>query len=335
MITLTPRRPATVVASILLSLPLYSEASAQVTRDLRAERIVVDDNNGHTIAIQTPQPPDGPMSGSYVLTIPEPSSATATFLLSHPSSGSSGQTINGSLTVADTLRADDVETSLLSAPASGSLRVRSNGSITVGIDEDNNGTGSSFAIETNGAATPDLFRVTETGLTDVTSSSSTGALRVTNTNAVGTAKIMELLDGSSAQFTVRRNGSATLAGDLTVDGTGTTAFAGSVQIGDFFTLVRESQTGLAAGATLAAGSSHVLVAGASGAVTLSGTTAVANGSTAGQILLLAGNSNANAVTVTDGANVQLGGASRTLGQDDVLMLLWSGTDWIEISYADN
>lgn len=336
MIIVTCPSQRMVVLSSIFTLLSYSLAVAQGERDLRAERLVVDDDNGHTIAIQAPHTPAPPMSANYIVTIPEPSVAGTTFLLSHPSRGSSAQSINGSITVADTVRADDLESARLMAPPSGSMRVQSNGSITVGIDEDNNGTGSSFAVESNGAATPDLFRVTETGLTDVSSTSSTGAFRVTNTNASGTAKILELLDGSAAQFTVRRNGSATLAGDLAVDGAGTSSFAGSVSIGDFMTLMQENQTALPVNASLVPNASHILVAGGSGSVTLSGTTAIANGSAVGQILLLIGNSDANTVTVNDGANVQCAaGANRTLGRNDVLTLLWNGTDWLEVGFADN
>ena len=341
MITLTCPSRGTLVLSSFLSLISCSiaapVAAAQGERDLRAERLVLDDDNGHTLILQTPQPPSGPMSGNYVVTIPEPSAAAAAVLLSYPLPGGSGRSVEGSITIGDTLRAGDLEASRLSAPVSGSLRLQSAGSVTVGIDEDNNGTGSSFTVEANGASLPDLFRVTETGLTDVNSVSSTGALRVTNTNAVGTAKILELLDGSSSRFTVRRNGTATLGGDLTVEGTGTSGFAGSVSIGAVLTLAQESRTSLAAGATLAADASHQLVAGGSGPVTLSGTTAIANGAAAGQLLLLVGSSDANGVTISHGANVLLSGgaANRTLGLNDTLLLLWNGADWIELSWAEH
>jgi hypothetical protein len=33
--------------------------------------------------------------------------------------------------------------------------------------------------------------------------------------------------------------------------------------------------------------------------------------------------------------VQLGLLSRTLGLDDTLTLIWNGTDWIEVSFANN
>lgn len=152
----------------------------------------------------------------------------------------------------------------------------------------------------------------------------------------GTAKILELLDGVAVQFAVRRNGNATLAGNLTVEGTGTSDFAGSVNVGNLFALGQVSRTGLAAGASIAADASHILVAGGGGAVTLSGTTAIADGSAVGQLLLLVGSSDVNTVTVNDGANVQCAGnTNRTLGQNDVLTLLWNGTDWIEVSFADN
>jgi hypothetical protein len=71
------------------------------------------------------------------------------------------------------------------------------------------------------------------------------------------------------------------------------------------------------------------------AVTLSATTAINNGATPGAVLILQGMNNVNTVTLNDGANVQLGAASRVLGQDDTLVLIWNGTDWIEVSFANN
>jgi hypothetical protein len=73
----------------------------------------------------------------------------------------------------------------------------------------------------------------------------------------------------------------------------------------------------------------------SGPVTLSLSTAIASGSTVGTILILQGMNNINTVTINDGANVQLALLSRTLGIDDTLTLIWNGTDWIEVAFANN
>lgn len=103
----------------------------------------------------------------------------------------------------------------LEGPPAGGIDLVSEGSITLTIDADNSGIGSSLTIESNGAPT-DLFSVTETGLTSVTSSSASGALRVANTNAGGTVPIVELTDGSATRLLLRRNGNAGL-GDVTPD----------------------------------------------------------------------------------------------------------------------
>ncbi len=319
----------------VLFLLVVSTASGQ-TRDLRAERLVLDDNNSNTISLQTPTPPNVPMSGNYTIILPEPSTPTTSFLFTDPPIGTTTQNINGSVSVGQDVIATSIETASMTAPSGSNLRLSSTGSVVIGIDEDNNGTGSSFAIESNALATPDLLRVTETGLTDITSSSATGGLRVTNTNGSGTARILELQNGTTTQFHVQRNGNATVEGDVTVNGTGHSEFSGSIAVGGFLVLDSDDQTALNAAATLTPNGSHVRVGGNGGNITLNGTTGIANGSRVGQILLLIGSSDANSVTLNDGANVQLaGGANRTLGLNDALTLIWNGTDWIETSFADN
>lgn len=313
--------------TLLTALILSPAIATGQGRDLRAERLVLDDNHGNTITIQTPSPPNVPLGGNYVLRLPEPSATTTQFLLTDPPSGTTAQTVNGSLHVQDTLQADRVEASLLNSSPGENLRLGSTGSVVIGIDEDDDGTGSSFAIEANALANPDLFRVTETGLTDINSSSGTGGLRVNNAASSGSANILELRDGTSTRFRVQRNGNATLDGELNA--------GGNIATGAFIVLGQEEQTSLNDGITLTPGSSHILVGGNGGAVSLSGTTAITNGTVVGQILIMIGSDDANSVTLNDGANVQLSAATRTLGLDDTLTLLWNGSDWIETGYADN
>ncbi|MBK8909759.1 MAG: hypothetical protein IPM61_00360 [Chlorobi bacterium] len=74
---------ATAVACTVLT------ATAQ-NRDLRAEKLVLDDNNGNAITIQTPT---GPITGG-TLTIPDPAGA-GQFLISTPSGGT--QSVSGHL----------------------------------------------------------------------------------------------------------------------------------------------------------------------------------------------------------------------------------------------
>lgn len=93
----------------------------------------------------------------------------------------------------------------LSGQAGSNLELISTGSLVINIDDDNSGTGSRFAVETNGSS-DDLFAVTETGFTSIASTSGTGGLRVANNNAGGTAPVLELTDGTSTTLLARRNG---------------------------------------------------------------------------------------------------------------------------------
>ena len=74
--------------------------------------------------------------------------------------------------------------------------------------------------------------------------------------------------------------------------------------------------------------------------TLTSTPTIADGIT-GQILYItSGNGEANTVSVQDqgtlgGSNLQLGDTSRVVGALDVLVLLFDGTDWIEVSFQAN
>ena len=78
------------------------------------------------------------------------------------------------------------------------------------------------------------------------------------------------------------------------------------------------------------------------AVTLSATTAISDGKTAGDMLILEGRSNTYTVTVPNCANTVLGTgvacpnpSNRILGEDDILSLIWNGADWVEIGWANN
>jgi hypothetical protein len=69
---------------------LMAAATFGQSRDFHTQRVVLDDNNGNKIMIQTPP---GPITGG-ILTIPDPA-GLGTFLISNPSSGS--QSLNGDL----------------------------------------------------------------------------------------------------------------------------------------------------------------------------------------------------------------------------------------------
>jgi parallel beta-helix repeat protein len=70
-------------------------------------------------------------------------------------------------------------------------------------------------------------------------------------------------------------------------------------------------------------------------IILSAVTAIADGRDVGDLLILEGRSDANTITIPNNANTRLGAAARVLGLEDTIKLLWNGSDWLEIAYADN
>lgn len=64
------------------------------------------------------------------------------------------------------------------------------------------------------------------------------------------------------------------------------------------------------------------------------TIVLTNGLSAGQILMIECTS--NALEIKDGSsNAQVGSTSRSLGQFDVITLIWDGTTWVELGFANN
>lgn len=102
-------------------------------------------------------------------------------------------------------------------------------------------------------------------------------------------------------------------------------------------LVSHGLQTIAANGAVLANASRVRVAGSGGPITLNATTSIADG-TEGQLLYIYGTSDANTVAVPDGSNVQTaGGVTRTLGNRDVLVLMFDTTngDWAEVSFSNN
>jgi hypothetical protein len=98
---------------------------------------------------------------------------------------------------------------------------------------------------------------------------------------------------------------------------------------------------LAAGNAISADAAKVRVAGSGGAVTLTSTPTVADGSD-GQFLMILGTSDTNTVTVQDqgtlaGTNLELGAGTRVLGKGDILVLSFDSSDsvWYEVCFANN
>lgn len=116
--------------------------------------------------------------------------------------------------------------------------------------------------------------------------------------------------------------------DDLIDGVqGTTALKGSVVVP--YSLQKTPET-LAASATLTPTHPEQLVSGSGGAVTLSVTNAIADGSQVGEVFKIKGTSASNTVTIPDGANTKLNGAA-IIGLNTYLTVEWDGSDWCEVA----
>lgn len=87
----------------------------------------------------------------------------------------------------------------------------------------------------------------------------------------------------------------------------------------------------AASATLTPATIWHRIAGTGAAVTLSATTAIANGNSGGQLLVITGTDGTNTVTILNGANTRLNGTF-VCGLNDSIVLIWDSTlsDWVEL-----
>lgn len=228
-------RRATLVA---LSLLLITPPLAAQQRDLRTGRLVMDDNGSdgdgwHTVIFSAPR-----LSSNRSILLPD---ADGTVMLEPAGGFSAGDVLfggnGGGLTSVSSISVDSADGRLtatalsdgtaelsggtlsgvdeVASPPGENLELTSEGSVIVNIDDDDDGTGSSFSVEANGSAA-DLFRVTETGLTTVRSTSSSGGLRVENSASSSTVEIVEFGDGATTRFVVRRNGDVGI-GDETPD----------------------------------------------------------------------------------------------------------------------
>jgi len=241
--TCTPSYPVRCLIArraLLLALPLCTIITLPLSsqnRDLRAGRLVLDDNGSdgdgmHTVLLTAPT-----LSTNRTILLPD---ADGTVML-QPSGGISAGDIlfggSGGISSTSSISIDSASGTLtagrlsdgvaelsggvlsnleeISSQVGENLYLTSYGSVIVNIDDDNDGSGSSFAVEANGSPN-DLFSVTETGLTTVRSTSSSGGLRVENGASSSTAEIVEFGDGDSTRMVLRRNGDLGL-GDPTPD----------------------------------------------------------------------------------------------------------------------
>lgn len=113
---------------------------------------------------------------------------------------------------------------------------------------------------------------------------------------------------------------------------GSPRFSSPVTLASFLTL---DQTTLnpVPNSTLYPHSSYVLLSPIH-PITLDGSIAIASGWRVGDILILQGDSDKNTVTVPNNANTSLP-AARTLGANDTLGLIWSGSSWVELFFSNN
>lgn len=115
-------------------------------------------------------------------------------------------------------------------------------------------------------------------------------------------------------------GSATIGNDLAVTDDAT--------IGSDLLATKQTSLTVTSGGTITPTGTYQLITSA-GAV---GTSSIA-GCTSGRVLVLA-NSGSNTITLTDTGTLKLGG-NAALGATDTLTLICDGTNWNQVSKADN
>lgn len=90
--------------------------------------------------------------------------------------------------------------------------------------------------------------------------------------------------------------------------------------------------------TISVGASYIPVEGsgvAASNVTIATTVGTGLWDAPGRILIIEGINDINTVTIVEGTNVNLASSTRMLGNGDILMLIWNGYKWLEVSYSDN
>jgi hypothetical protein len=211
--------------------------------------------------------------------------------------------------------------------ATNQFLIRASGGVGIGT------TNPATALDVNGTVTAIQF-LAESGSELAASytfqgDSNTGLFQpAANTLALATAGTERMRIESSGNVGIRTNNPATA---LHVNGTA--RVEGHTTIGALFALSRVTVVPTS-NSTLTPTTSYLLLNPAS-SVTLSIATAIANGSAIGDVLILEGTDDFQTVTINDAANTNLAAASRTLGNDDTLMLIWNGASWMEISFSNN
>ncbi len=143
-----------------------------------------------------------------------------------------------------------------------------------------------------------------------------------------------LISGTSYALTTNADagniGLGTLTPDTMLDLAGTLSYTPSAT---------QSITGV--GSTILADAALVVI-DPDGNYTLTSAPTIANGATGQVLYITAAPAETSAIIIQDqsssglATNVELAGdANRTIGVNDVLVLMFNGTDWVEISYSNN
>jgi hypothetical protein len=216
---------------LLSAFCVFCEDASSQARDLSAQRLVLDDNNNDGNGFQTVTIDAPALSTNQTASFPD---ASGTILLSPSggfadggilfgdSAGTLAQTSNliwndsaGRVEIAGDvlLTGSDLQgIETVEGMPGENVYITSYGSIINNLDDNDDGSGSTFSIETNGSS-DDLFSVTETGLTTIRSTSGSGGLRVNNSHGSSTTNILELTDGTDARLVVRRDGNVGIGTD--------------------------------------------------------------------------------------------------------------------------
>lgn len=137
--------------------------------------------------------------------------------------------------------------------------------------------------------------------------------------------------------------------DYGIDFSGATAMTADFRFQNGTELEEATDTVLTFSEFLAAEEQTVVVVGAGGTITPTGTyqpitstaavttsltTAIADGVVNGQLLILVNENASDVIIIDDGANTHLSG-NISLGNDDTLTVFWDGEDWLEIAQGNN
>ncbi len=134
-------------------------------------------------------------------------------------------------------------------------------------------------------------------------------------------------DSTDADF------ASTVPNQFNVRASGGVRFSANLNVGGLFVL-SNSVVSPKQGETLVPTTS-ILTLKPAEAVTLHASIPISTNVPAGTILILKGNNDAFTVRIDESTAVRLGAASRTLGQNDTLTMLYDGAHWMELSFVNN